>query len=209
MTEDEAKALLSTRFDVSRETIAKIEAFRALVLAEAPNQNLISAASIEEFWVRHILDSVQLVPLAGPQTMPWLDLGTGAGFPGIIVAMLVDCPVFLVESRRRRVEFLTAAVAELGLSNVAIHGGRLETLPTRPVGVISARAFAPLPKIFELAVRFSSEKTIWVLPKGKSGVAELESAQASWQGVFHVETSLSDPDSTIILAHGVKGTRAR
>jgi len=135
--------------------------------------------------------------------LPWLDLGTGAGFPGMVIAILADFPVILVESRRKRFEFLERQVDALGLDNVTVHGGRLETLATREVGVISARAFAPLPKLFGLAHRFSTEKTRWLLPKGRSAREELESVRSSWQGVFHVEPSLTDAEAAIIVATGV------
>lgn len=205
MTEDEALAWLSDRHDVSRETLERLDAFRRRVIDENDRQNLVSAASIDQFWVRHIIDSVQLIDLidATDGQGEWLDLGAGAGFPGMVVAMLRPGPVTLVESRRKRFEFLIDAVETLGLSNVRVEGQRLERVESRPCGVISARAFAPLPKLLNLAHRFSTEKTLWLLPKGRSAKEELESVRQTWQGVFHVKQSITDPDAAILVARAV------
>lgn len=206
MTEDEAKDWLVRQFDVSRETLAKLEAFGAAVITENARQNLISGATVPQIWSRHIVDSAQLLAL-GPKTdseSPWLDLGTGAGFPGMIVAILAGFPVILVESRRKRFDFLAQQVDSLGLTNVTVHCGRLETLETCPVGTISARAFAPLVRLLPLAHRFSTEKTRWLLPKGRSVREELESITSSWQGDFHIEPSLTDTEAAIIVATDVR-----
>lgn len=205
MTEEEARDWLVRHCLVSRETIERLGAFVEAVVAESRHQNLISAATIPEIWSRHIVDSAQLLKLRpeSHSALPWLDLGTGAGFPGMVIAILGDFPVILVESRRKRFEFLERQVEALGLDNVTVHGGRLETLATCAAGVISARAFAPLSKLLGLAHRFSTEKTHWLLPKGRSAREELESVRSSWQGVFHVEPSLTDAEAAIIVATGV------
>lgn len=204
MTEEEARAWLRETLDVSRETIGKIEAFAAAVIAANSHQNLISTATIPQMWARHIVDSAQLVLLVERRDEgPWLDLGSGPGFPGIVIAILQPRPVVLVESRRKRFEFLAQMAETLGLDNVSIHGGRLETLPSRPVSTITARAFAPLPKLLDLAHRFSTEKTQWLLPKGRSAREELESARSAWHGAFHVKPSITDAEAAIIVATGV------
>lgn len=223
MTEDEAKDWLRDRLDVSRETFERLDVYRALVIAEAKVQNLISAATIPHFWTRHIVDSAQLLLHSEVRGHPigmspdetsandttWLDLGSGAGMPGIVIAILNDAPVHLVEERRLRHEFLSRTVEELGLPHVTIHGCRLERVPTEIVSVITARAFAPLPKLFAVAQRFSQNETVWLLPKGKSAEEELESARASWQGVFHVEQSVTDADAAIIVARSVRQGKRR
>lgn len=205
MTEEEARDWLVRHCHVSRETMEKLDAFVEAVIAGNEHQNLISAATIPRIWSRHIVDSAQLLRLRpeAHSALPWLDLGTGAGFPGMVIAILADFPVILVESRRKRFAFLGGQVKALGLDNVTVHGGRLETLATREAGVISARAFASLPKLLGLAHRFSTEKTRWLLPKGRSAREELESVRGSWQGVFHVKPSLTDAEAAIIVATGV------
>ncbi len=205
MTEEEALDWLRDRPDVSRETLERLDAFRQRVIEENGRQNLVSAASIDQFWVRHIIDSVQLIDLLEPTdgAGEWLDLGSGAGFPGMVIAMFRAGTVTLVESRRKRIEFLIESAEALGLANVRVEGKRLELVESRPCDMISARAFAPLPKLLDVAHRFSAEKTLWLLPKGRSAKEELESVRQSWQGMFHVKQSITDPDAAILFARGV------
>lgn len=202
MDEDRAKAWLA-ELGVSRETHERLDQFVALLREENARQNLVSAASLDHVYARHIVDSVQLWRLA-PQAKSWLDLGSGAGLPGLILASLSDAPVTLVESRRLRADWLQRASDALRLGNVQIHAARLELVRSFPVAVITARAFAPLPKLFALAHRFSTEETLWILPKGRSAAEELASVAATWHGRFHMEPSVTDPDSAIIVAQHVK-----
>lgn len=205
MTEHEARDWLIENFAVSRETMERLETFAAAVIAENSRQNLISAETVPEIWARHILDSAQLGKLGSAESnAPWLDLGTGAGFPGLVIAMLSTRRMILVESRRKRIDFLNHQIESFGLHHVSVHGGRLETLNPVAAGVISARAFAPLPRLLALAHRFSTEETLWLLPKGRSAREELESVRGSWQGAFHVKPSLTDAEAAIIVASGVK-----
>ena len=204
MTEDDAKAWLREKLNVSHETMAQLTSFVELVVAENERQNLVSAATIPHIWSRHIVDSAQLLSLAGAHEGAWLDLGSGPGFPGIVLALLTDRPVHLVEERKARVAFLERACAELGLGHVSVHGCKVERLSLAPVGIIAARAFAPLSKLFSLAHSFSTQKTLWLLPKGKSAHAELESVRGTWQGVFHVKQSITDAEAAIITATGVR-----
>ena len=205
MTEDEAKAWVAGRADVSRETFVKLEALAAIVLEEAPRQNLISASTVPHLWVRHIVDSVQLLDqVEAPAT--WIDLGSGAGFPGMVVAAILSSThVTLVESRRKRIDFLSRMADELGLSNrVTIAGSRLELIDPRPFDVISARAFAPLDRLLPLAHSFSTAKTRWLLPKGRSAASELAAVRGSWQGSFKIVPSVTDPEAAIIVAQNVQ-----
>jgi 16S rRNA (guanine527-N7)-methyltransferase len=204
MTEEEAQDWIFQNASVSEETRTKLVQFVDAVIAENAHQNLISATTVPCVWSRHIVDSAQLLKLHSATTgAPWLDLGTGAGFPGIVIALLTSEPIILVESRRKRIEFLRRQIESLGLTKVHLHGGRLETLETRPAGVISARAFAPLPRLLHLAYRFSRKDTVWLLPKGRTVREELESVRSSWQGEFHVKPSLTDAQASIIVATGV------
>lgn len=204
MTEDEAKCWLTEVLAVPRETYAMLDKLRMLVIKESALQNLVSASTIDHFWARHIADSAQLLPLAHDAPPgAWLDLGTGAGFPGLVVAILTSRPMILVESRRKRFEFLINAAQQLNLPHVSVHCGRLETLETRSVSAISARAFAPLPRLLELAVRFSRIETVWLLPKGRGANDELALIDQLWQGKFHVNQSVTDEHAAIIVARGV------
>ncbi|WP_150292130.1 16S rRNA (guanine(527)-N(7))-methyltransferase RsmG [Sphingobium estronivorans] len=208
MTEEEARAWLDGQFDVSRGTWDRLEGYVAILLSEMERQNLIAESTRPHIWARHIVDSAQLIPLAkAAGEGAWLDLGSGAGLPGIVAAILTDRPVQMVESRRKRIDFLESVVAELGLLHASVFGGRVETVPVAQAAVISARAYAPLPRLLESAIHLSTEKTIWVLPKGRNAQNELEVATRTWQGVFHVERSVTDADSAIIVAQAVQSRR--
>lgn len=206
-SEAEARDWLEKQFDVSRETMDRLDAFAALLASENQRQNLVSRSSLEHLWVRHIADSAQLL-LHAPATGSWLDLGTGAGFPGLIVAALHRGPVTLVESRKLRAQFLQQAASVLQV-DVRIIGDRLERVPTEPFDVISARAFASSAATWKLSHRFSTASTRWILPKGASAQSELESARASWHGDFRLVPSLTDAQASIIIAEGVRPRRQR
>ena len=135
----------------------------------------------------------------------WIDLGTGAGFPGLVVAALSGARVTMVESRKLRVDFLRRAAAVLDVQDrVEILCSKVETLEARPFDVISARAFAPLEKLLNLGSRFSTEQTRWILPKGRNAKTELEAAESLWQGDFKLEPSITDADAFIIVAERVR-----
>ena len=205
MTEDDAKAWIATEFDVPRETMRRLDDFAALLVSENERQNLVSRGTLPHLWARHFLDSAQLLRFVPSPDAAWLDLGTGAGFPGMIVAALHRGPVTMIESRRLRVDFLHRAAEVLGVSDrTTVLLDRLERVAERKFDVISARAFAPMGDLLELAHRFSTEKTRWILPKGRSAQSELAAAESSWQGSFRLEPSLTDPDSGIIIADAVR-----
>jgi 16S rRNA (guanine527-N7)-methyltransferase len=202
-TEAEAKEWLGRELDVPRETIGRLDEFAALLTGENEHQNLVSRSTLPTLWVRHILDSAQLLLHAPSRTCSWLDLGSGAGFPGLIVAALHRGPVTLVESRKLRVEFLHRAAEVLRVAPRIVLT-RIERLPDEPFDVISARAFAGSARTLSLSHRFSTGNTRWVLPKGASAQSELEAARASWHGDFRLVPSLTDRQASIIIAEGVR-----
>ena len=204
MTEDEARRWIAAH--VPRETEAQLARFTELLLAEMPRQNLIAASTTDQLWARHIVDSAQLLALAPDSARRWIDLGAGAGFPGIVVALArSDIEMTLVESRRKRIDFLRHVVEQLGIgARVTVAGRRLEMLESAEQDVISARAFAPLDRLLPLAHRFSHAGTCWLLPKGRSAASELEAVTASWQGRFRIVPSLTDPEAAIITATQVQ-----
>jgi 16S rRNA (guanine527-N7)-methyltransferase len=203
--EAEARQWLERELGVSRETLQRLDIFVDLLRSENEVQNLVSRATLDQIWVRHIADSAQLVRLAPANAWRWLDLGTGAGFPGLIVPLIHPAHLTMVEARKLRVDFLKRAAAKLDLpASTRIVCSRIERFEGGRYDVISARAFAPLPRLLDLAERFASPKTRWVLPKGKNAKSELEEACASWQGDFRLEQSLTDPDAQIIVAENVR-----
>ena len=202
MTEEEAREWVRGRFDVSREAL--LERFAGILRDEATRQNLVAASTLDQLWARHIVDSAQLVPLADVDG-PWIDIGSGAGLPGIVVAILTEREVTLVEPRGKRAEFLRTAAQALGLFNVSVAASRIEThKPAKRAAVISARAVAPLYELFAGAQHCTDSSTIWLLPKGRNAESEVELARGAWQGVFHVEPSITSPDSGIVIARKVK-----
>jgi 16S rRNA (guanine527-N7)-methyltransferase len=205
VTEEEARSWIRERFDVSRETL--LDRYAALLTSEARNQNLISASTIDELWARHIVDSAQLVPLAeAAPDGPWLDVGSGAGLPGIVVGLLTDRAVVLVEPRAKRAAFLREVVATLGLEQrVSVQPSRIESYrPAARAAIVSARAVAALPQILASTAHCTDSSTVWLLPKGRNAQSEVEDARARWQGVFHVEPSITQPESGIVIARGVR-----
>lgn len=210
MTEDEALQWLHDHFSVPRETWEKLEGYVSCLIDGMSHQNLIAESTREQIWARHVVDSAQLLHLArGARSGEWVDLGAGAGLPGIIVSILSDRPVMLIESRRKRIEFLNHVISKLDLRNASVFGGRVEAAPAKSAAVISARAYAPLPKIFETALHLSDQTSLWVLPKGRTAQNELELVRPSWQAVFHVEPSVTDGDSAIIVARAVRPVTIR
>lgn len=199
--EAEAKAWLASLPGVDAVVMARLGALVDALVDENGRQNLVARASLEQVWQRHIVDSAQLLHVSR-ETVPdgsWLDLGSGAGFPGLVIAaMQPDRPVTLVDSRRLRTDWLMRAAALLGLANVEVILARVEDLPARQWRVISARAFAPLERLLGVAARFSTPDTLWLLPKGAKAQHELEALAGDWNHVFHVEQSLTDPSAGII-----------
>jgi len=184
--------------------LAKLDRLTDLLITENGRQNLVAAASLPAIWLRHYADSAQLLRFVPRETSDWLDLGSGAGFPGLDVPILrPECRVTLVESRIRRFQWLFGASEALGLGNVAVVGTRLELVPDQTFAAISARAFAPLDKLLRLSARFSTADTRWVLPKGRSAQQELHML-SGWQHRFHVEQSLTDADAGVIVGELIK-----
>ncbi len=203
-TEDQAHAYVAGLTDEAG--IARLAAFAALVLEENQRQNLIAKATEPHLWQRHIADSAQLIENVSRETLgpnaqgPWLDLGSGPGLPGLVIAALCpNMPVVLVESRARRVEFLQRAIEALALPKCRVEGQRLERVTPFAARAISARAFAPLNKLLDLSAPFSTRATAYVLPKGRSAAQELESLKPSIRAMFHVKHSLTDPEAGIIV----------
>lgn len=187
---------------VSRETYERLEAYVALLTDEGRRQNLVSASTLDDVWNRHIRDSAQLVRFEPYSGASWVDLGAGAGLPGIVVASLVKGPVTLVEPRRLRAEFLHRVVEELRLDATVLQS-KAEAL-RGTYDVITARAVAPLDRLLKISHHLSTGKSVWILPKGLRAASELADAEKTWQGVFHVERSVTDEDSRIIVATDVK-----
>lgn len=173
-----------------------------MLKGEAARQNLISAASLAILWERHLVDSAQLMRFEVRPGASWVDIGAGAGLPGIVIACLAEGPITLIEPRRLRAEFLQQVIDKLALNAIVV-AAKAEKASGR-FDMITARAVASVSRLLEISIHLSTGKSCWVLPKGKSGQSELAEARATWQGMFHVERSFTDPSSEIVIATQVK-----
>jgi 16S rRNA (guanine527-N7)-methyltransferase len=193
--------------DVSRETRGRLEVFADTLRKWQPRINLVSHGTLPDLWQRHIADSVQIFALRPHGASHWADLGTGGGFPGLVVAILAaeaapDLRVSLVESDRRKAAFLAAAARAAGV-RPEIHAERIEKLAPLGADVLSARALAPLPELLSHAQRHLAPGGRALFPKGASHEAELAAALASWRFRVQKHPSRTDPAGVILAVDGV------
>jgi 16S rRNA (guanine527-N7)-methyltransferase len=195
---------------VPRETIHRLECYAELLAHWQKSTNLVAASTLPRLWPRHFADSAQIRDLA-PKARLWLDLGSGAGFPGLVVAILQtgqpDFRMHLVESNIKKCAFL-AEVARETKAPVDIHAVRIEQLgesahSLRPE-VVSARALAPLPRLFELASPFFGSKSRGLFLKGREAEAEIEAAKRRWSFTACLHPSLTSPESHIVEVIGLQ-----
>lgn len=187
--------------DVSRETTERLEGLIDLLRAWNPRINLIAPSTLEDAWSRHIIDSAQLYPLA-PDAARWIDLGAGAGFPGLVIAALrfehgATEPVTLVESDVRKAAFLREAARTMGVP-IDIHVTRIENLYLSDFDVVSARALAPLAALLDYAAPLLASNGLALFPKGRAAAAEVDEARRSWQFTLDRIPSATSGDSVIL-----------
>lgn len=188
--------------DVSRETLQDLEGFASLVAKWTPKINLISKADAGQIWERHIVDSVQLYKFAPENYTKWVDMGSGGGFPGIIMAILgkaeqPNAHFIMIESDVRKATFLRTAVRELNL-NAQVLAERIESTPIQNADVVSARALASLSGLMPLISRHISETGIALLHKGQRAGQEIAEAQRNWTFDLEDHASFTDPDARIL-----------
>lgn len=183
---------------VSRETLQRLESFAESLVLWNKRINLVGKATLEDLWQRHMLDSAQLHPLlpAGARTL--VDLGSGGGFPGLVLAAMGVPEVHLVDSDARKCAFLREAGRAAGLP-IAVHHSRIEAAPPLRADAITARALADLPNLLHLASRFTRPGTICLFLKGKTAAEELTRAREQWTIDATLAPSRSDPGGCIIL----------
>ena len=185
--------------------MADLEAFRVALADWNTRMNLVGPSALAEFWRRHAYDSAQLLKLE-PDALRWADLGAGAGFPGIVLAILLKgkpgAMVHLIESMAKRCRFLEAMVEQLALPAM-VHHARSEDLDIS-VDVVAARACAPLSKLFGYARPYLRRGAIGLFMKGQDVVAELESATKSWRFEAELVDSLSHTDGRIVRMRKLK-----
>jgi 16S rRNA (guanine527-N7)-methyltransferase len=189
--------------DVPRETLERLDLFAVLITEENERQNLVARSTIAALWNRHLIDSAQLLRYAPLESGRWLDVGSGAGLPGIVLAILSGEPMVLVEPRRLRADFLSRCVDTLGLAHAEVIRSKVEHV-TGSFDVVTARAVATADRLLAMTRHLSHPGTRWILPKGRTGAKELAEARRAWQGRFRAEVSITDPDAVILVAEGVK-----
>jgi 16S rRNA (guanine527-N7)-methyltransferase len=187
---------------VSRETAARLDRFVALLLQWQAKTNLIASATVREIWTRHIADSLQLAALA-PQAKVWVDLGTGAGFPGLVIACALaeqaDAVVHLVESNQKKAAFLREAVRLTG-APARVHAGRIEEFVTSDhVDVVTARALAPLKNVLALAEPLLKTGAVGLFLKGQDVEAELTEASKYWTIAATLVPSKTSPAGRVVV----------
>jgi 16S rRNA (guanine527-N7)-methyltransferase len=195
---------IAARTGATPEQVADLERLQALLADWNGRMNLVSAASLGDYWGRHVLDSAQLLPLA-PAARIWVDIGAGAGFPGLVLAILLkDAPgakVHLVESQAKRCRFLEAAVAELALP-ADVHNARAEDLAIK-ADVVTARAVAPLVKLLSFARPYLTKGATGLFLKSESVGAEIAEARKAWRFTYDVLASVSDSRGRIVKVEGL------
>ncbi|MBS0478519.1 MAG: class I SAM-dependent methyltransferase [Proteobacteria bacterium] len=182
--------------------MGRLDRLVEIVTAENQRQNLIARSTVKAMWARHIVDSLQLLLLAPTGT--WLDIGTGAGFPGLAVAAAdPDRVMILAAPRRLRADHLRDAARRLGLTRVTVVTDKVEGLREK-AAIISARAVGRVGALFASAGHCADDHTVWLLPKGRNTREEVAEARRKWHGVFHVEPSITNSESAIVVARNVR-----
>ena len=187
-------------FDVSHETFERLVIYENILQTWQKRMNLVGATSLAHFWHRHVMDSAQLLHHL-PHYKPiscWLDLGSGAGFPGLVIAIISNIKTHLIESVGKKCEFLHAVVDATD-APVDIHHTRLENFaPNAPCDIISARALAPLPRLLPQIACFFDSSTIALLHKGQNWQNELTEAQRYWTFAYETHVSITNDKARII-----------
>jgi 16S rRNA (guanine527-N7)-methyltransferase len=197
-------------FGVSRETLERLETYADMLKRWQKTINLVAPKTLDDVWHRHFADSAQLWSLRPPAARTWLDVGSGAGFPGLVLAILgagTGSRHILVESDNRKAAFLREVARETG-TPVDIMCMRLESPETRAkvpvVDCVTARALAPLPRLAELVAPYFAPGTLGLFLKGREIAAEIEKAARTWQMAFELKPSVTDKDGQVLLLKALK-----
>lgn len=197
MTNEQARAWVRARYPVAYDALAR---FAAMVIAENERQNLIAASTVDMIWARHIVDSLQLIDHG--RAGRWIDIGSGAGLPGIPIAIVRRQPILLVEPRRRRAAFLSEIVDALELNHAEIAACRIEQVRDT-ADIVSARAVAGVGRLIELAKPIADTTTRWIMPRGAVSTEDMDVLAKRFGRMFHVEHSQTSDTSRIVTADGL------
>ncbi|MBT8410614.1 MAG: 16S rRNA (guanine(527)-N(7))-methyltransferase RsmG [Octadecabacter sp.] len=197
--------------DVSRETLDRLETYADLLCKWQPKINLVSPHTLEDLWARHFMDSAQIMHIAPPNPKRWVDLGSGAGFPGLVCAILsaeiqADTEFVLIESDARKCAFLREVSRQTGM-HVKVVTTRIETAPPQDADVVSARALAPLRRLLPWANRHLAQDGHGLFLKGAQYKAELEDVTGEWQMKVNAVPSTTSADAAILDLSEIKHVR--
>lgn len=200
-----ASGLKALGINVSRETLQRLETYAGLLVKWQARINLVGPATLPDLWRRHFLDSAQLLPVLPAAGGTLVDLGSGAGFPGLVLAIMTDWRVHLVDSDQRKSAFLRQVALDCGvLDRVTIHAQRIEQVAGIAADLVTARACAPLGELLELAEPFIGEKGTGLFLKGAQAEEELTQARRRWTMRLDRRESISDPAGVILIVTQLK-----
>ena len=194
------------RFNVSRETIEKLDVYAGLLQKWNRSINLVSPSTIDGLWDRHFADSAQILSISSPKTESWTDLGSGGGFPGAVVAILAnktDLNVTLIESDQRKATFLRAVARETD-TNMTILAQRAEEADTTRANIVSARALAPLDVLLGYVERHIAPDGLALLLKGANAASEVDLARKTWSFTCESIPSVTDNQAAILKIGDIK-----
>jgi 16S rRNA (guanine527-N7)-methyltransferase len=184
---------------VSRETLARLKAYADILVDWNARHNLVAKSTLPDIWQRHFWDSAQLAPLIPAGARSLADLGSGAGFPGLVLAaMLPGLAVTLFEATTKKCAFLRLAAERMGIP-VAVQNARLEGLTRQSFDVVTARALAPLPQLLGYAQNFVGPNSVCLFLKGQNVGAELTEAHKYWNIKASQAPSQTDPSAAIVI----------
>lgn len=195
-------AVVQERLNLDATTMARLEAYAALLVKWQPRINLVAPSTVPDLWTRHILDSAQLWPHIEGRVGPLLDLGSGAGFPGLVLAIMGRPDAVLVEADRRKAAFLQEA-ARVTQTSVSIRACRIEALAPIRAGIITARALASLESLLHYAQPYADESTVYLFLKGERAEDELTTARKRWKMLVDKVPSLTNPKGVVLRLEGV------
>jgi 16S rRNA (guanine527-N7)-methyltransferase len=201
-------------FEISRETLDRLKTYAQLLVRWQKTINLVAPSTLGDLWHRHFADSAQLWRYRPPEARVWLDIGSGAGFPGLVLAILgAEAGAthhILIESDSRKAAFLREVGRETGIT-VDILGMRIENPQTcakvSAVDCITARALAPLPRLLEMSAPYFSPSTLGLFLKGRDVAAEIEQAAEDWRFAYELKPSVTDRDARVVLLKALKPKR--
>lgn len=188
--------------NVSRETFAKLKTYESLLVSWNKKVNLVAESTISHLWSRHFIDSMQLLNYA-PVEMKWLDIGSGAGFPGLVLAVIAkekqpNAEFVLIEPSSKKRRFLGVVAKQIGIQ-VKVLGMKCENVEPQRANIVTARAVAPLPKLLKMTVRHLAKNGTLIFPKGRNRELEIKAARSEWNFDLEEIPSVTDQKSAILI----------